>query len=220
MLAQTDSLYKQSYLSRLPEMGKLAPETFRAFNEMTKRALAPGALSVKLKELIAVAVSHVTGCPYCIAVHVENLKKEEATKEEMAEAIMVAAALKAGMVTGHGTNALNAFDGKGEDELYKASNVTRISEFSKLAPEVFKGLMDFGPKTVAPGALSTKDKELIAVAIAHTTGCAYCIDAHTKAAKQAGASREEIAESIFTAATLSAGAVVAHSVNALNAYDE
>ena len=66
--------------------------------------------------------------------------------------------------------------------------------------------------------LSVKEKELIAVAVAHTTGCPYCIDIHTKGAKGANATKEEIAESIMVATALKAGSALAHSVNALNAY--
>ena len=56
------------------------------------------------------AAAHATGCPYCIDLHVQQAKKKEASKEEMAEAIMVATALKAGSALAHGVNALNAYD--------------------------------------------------------------------------------------------------------------
>lgn len=69
-----------------------------------------GELSVKEKELIAIAVAHTTGCPYCIDIHTKGAKKAKATKEEVAESIMVAAALKAGSALAHGVNALIAFD--------------------------------------------------------------------------------------------------------------
>ncbi|MEK8214059.1 carboxymuconolactone decarboxylase family protein [Paenibacillus sp. FSL L8-0463] len=69
-----------------------------------------GMLSVKEKELIAIAIAHVTGCPYCIQAHVKAAKKAQVSKEEMAEAIMVATALKAGSAMAHGVNALNAYD--------------------------------------------------------------------------------------------------------------
>jgi AhpD family alkylhydroperoxidase len=106
----SDSLYKKSYFSRIGELNKYSSEAFRAFANFDQKALAPGQLSSKLKELIAVGVAHVTGCPYCIEVHVKQAKKQEATKEEMAEAIMVATALKAGSALAHGVNALNAYD--------------------------------------------------------------------------------------------------------------
>ena len=67
------------------------------------------------------------------------------------------------------------------------------------------------------GALSTRIKQLIAVATAHVTQCPYCIRAHTKAALKAGASREEIMEAIWVAAEMRAGAAYAHSALALDA---
>ena len=106
----TESLYQKSNINRLGEFGKLNEEAFRAFVNFDHKALAQGKLSSKLKELIAVAVAHVTGCPYCIDIHVNQIKKQKATKEEMAEAIMVATALKAGSAMAHGVNALNAYD--------------------------------------------------------------------------------------------------------------
>jgi AhpD family alkylhydroperoxidase len=105
-----DVLYKKSYFNRLKEMGELAPDSFQAFLHFDEKALSPGVLPVKTKELIAVAVAHTTGCPYCIDLHVKNAKRSGATKEEMAEAIMVSTALKAGSAVAHSVNALNAFD--------------------------------------------------------------------------------------------------------------
>ena len=86
--------------------------------------------------------------------------------------------------------------------------------------DTFKAFIDFDQQALKAGKLSVKEKELIAVAVAHTTGCPYCIELHTKAAKKAGASLEEVAESIFVAVALNAGAALAHGVNALNAYTE
>lgn len=65
--------------------------------------------------------------------------------------------------------------------------------------------MNFSDETMKDGALTAKEKELIAVAVAHTTGCSYCIDVHTKGAKKQGVSKEELAESIFVASALKAG---------------
>jgi AhpD family alkylhydroperoxidase len=60
-------------------------------------------------------------------------------------------------------------------------------------------------------ALPRKIKELIALGVAHTTQCPYCIEAHVKAAKKEGATDQEIAEAIFVAAALRAGGAFAHS---------
>ncbi|WP_411347008.1 carboxymuconolactone decarboxylase family protein [Paenibacillus sp. WLX2291] len=215
-----DSLYKKTNINRLGEYSKLAGDAFRAFVQFDQKSLAPGVLSGKLKELIAVAVAHVTGCPYCIEIHVNNVKKE-ATKEEVAEAIMVATALKAGSAMAHGVNALNAYDGTLEDdELYKGSYLNRLKEYSTLAGDSFKAFIAFDMQAMKKGLLSVKEKELIAVAIAHVTGCPYCIEAHVKAAKKVGANKEEMAESIMVATALKAGSAMAHGVNALIAYDE
>jgi AhpD family alkylhydroperoxidase len=214
-----DVLYKGSYFNRLGELNDLAPDVFKAFLKFDQLALAEGQLSKKQKELIAIAVAHTTGCPYCIELHVKQGKSKDVSKEEMAESILVATALKAGSAIAHGVNALNAYDGDGEDELYKASYFSRLKEFSKLNGDIFASFVDFDSKSMKEGALTVKEKELIAVAVAHTTGCPYCIEIHTKGAKRASASKEEVAESIMVATALKAGSAIAHGVNALNAYD-
>lgn len=213
-------LYKKQYFTRLQEFSSLAPEAFRAFIAFDQQVMESGSLDFKLKELTAVAVAHTTGCPYCIELHVGNAKTAGASKEEMGEAILTAAALKAGSALAHGVNALNAYDENKDDTLYKKSYFDRLSEFSKLAPQPFQAFAAFDAEAVKQGVLSAKEKELIAVAVAHTTGCPYCIEVHTKAAKAAGSSLEETAEVILVAAALKAGSAMAHGVNALNAYDE
>ena len=60
-------------------------------------------------------------------------------------------------------------------------------------------------------ALPRKVKELVAIGVAHTTQCPYCIEGHVRAAKKAGATDQEIAEAIFVAAALRAGGAFAHS---------
>jgi AhpD family alkylhydroperoxidase len=219
-MSDNESLYRKSNIRRLRELAEYAPETFKAFVEFDQLALSTGALPRKTKELIAVAVAHVTGCPYCIEGHVASAKRLEASKEEIMEAVMVATALKAGSALAHGLNALNAYDGTGEEDLYSRSNLHRFQEFREINAEVFLSFGQFDREALKPGLLSRKEKELIAVAVAHVTGCAYCIEAHTKKAKQLGVSLQELTESIFVATALKAGSALAHSVNALNAYDE
>ena len=208
-LTESKNLYEKKNFARLPEFGKLAPDTFKAFVQFDKLALQEKALSAKLKELIAVAVAHTTGCPYCIDLHVKNAKNLNTTKEEMAESIMVATALKAGSALAHGVNALNAYDETTDEELYKEVYFSRLSEFSKLNGEAFSAFINFDTQSLKEGLLTVKEKELIAVAVAHTTGCPYCIALHVKAAKKQGATKEEVAESIFVATALKAGSALA-----------
>ncbi len=67
----------------------------------------------------------------------------------------------------------------------------------------------------AEGALDSRTKQLIAVAVAHVTQCPWCIDGHVKAARRAGATDEQVMEAIWVAAEMRAGAAYAHSVKAL-----
>jgi len=69
------------------------------------------------------------------------------------------------------------------------------------------------------GVIPEKYRELISIAVALTTQCSYCIDAHTKNAVKAGASREEIAETVFIASALRAGAAVGHGLLAMRLFD-
>jgi AhpD family alkylhydroperoxidase len=65
-----------------------------------------------------------------------------------------------------------------------------------------------------------KYRELIAIAVAHTTQCVYCIEVHAKKAKKAGASKEEVAEAVLLAAALRAGGAAVHGTLALKFYDQ
>jgi AhpD family alkylhydroperoxidase len=95
-----------------------------------------------------------------------------------------------------------------------------LPELKKLAPDEFKGFVELD-KIVGRenGAIPRKYRELIALAVACTTQCPYCLDVHTKGAKRAGATREEIAEAAFLAAALRAGAAVTHGALALKLFD-
>jgi AhpD family alkylhydroperoxidase len=69
----------------------------------------------------------------------------------------------------------------------------------------------FGKAVFADGALSAKMKQIIAVAVAHVTQCPYCIKGHTKAARRAGATPQELMEAIWVAAEMRADAAYAHA---------
>jgi AhpD family alkylhydroperoxidase len=80
-----------------------------------------------------------------------------------------------------------------------------------LAPDQQAAFDAFGKAVFADGALSTKMKQIVAVAVAHVTQCPYCINGHTKAALRAGATPEELMEAIWVAAEMRAGGAYAHS---------
>jgi AhpD family alkylhydroperoxidase len=99
-------MYNKQNLTRIKKLNELAPEVMKAFWAFDKAAVAEGAIPVKYKELIAVAVALTTQCPYCIEIHNGNARKAGATDAEIAEAAMVAAALRAGAAVTHATHAL------------------------------------------------------------------------------------------------------------------
>ena len=99
-------MYNKENLNKIKKMNELAPEVMKAFWAFDKLAVADGAIPVKYKELIAVAVALTTQCPYCIDIHSGNARKAGATDTEIAEAAMVAAALRAGAAVTHATHAL------------------------------------------------------------------------------------------------------------------
>ena len=101
-------MYHNENLTKLKKMNALAPEVMKAFWAFDKAAVAEGAIPVKYKELIAVAVALTTQCPYCIEIHGSNARKAGATDAELAEAAMVAAALRAGGAVTHATHALTS----------------------------------------------------------------------------------------------------------------
>ncbi len=94
-----------------------------------------------------------------------------------------------------------------------------LKDLKELAPAEFRGFVELD-KIVGrdDGKIPRKYRELIALAVAHTTQCPYCLDVHTRNAKTAGATREEVAETAFIAAALRAGAAVTHGTLALRLF--
>lgn len=98
-------------LKKIGELKTLAPDAFRAFVELDRIVgREDGAIPRKYRELIAIAVACTTQCPYCLDVHTRGAKKAGASREEVAEAALLAAALRAGAATTHGLLALKLFD--------------------------------------------------------------------------------------------------------------
>lgn len=90
------------------------------------------------------------------------------------------------------------------------ANDKSARRLAELQPELFAKFLEFEELVYQPGKLSTKFKELLAVGITHVTQCPACIAYHTAKAKEAGATDEEIAEAVFVAMELRAGAAIGH----------
>jgi len=100
--------------------------------------------------------------------------------------------------------------------MYNEENVTtKLKKMSSLAPDVITPFRIFDKAAVSDGSIPVKFKELIAVAIAFTTQCPYCIDIHSGNARKAGATDAEMNEAARIAAASGAGAAVTHATHAL-----
>ncbi len=88
----------------------LAPAQEEAFRAFSQAVFAEGALDARTKQLIAVAVAHVTQCPWCIEGHVKAARRAGASPEQVMEAIWVAAEMRAGAASSHAFAALEAME--------------------------------------------------------------------------------------------------------------
>jgi AhpD family alkylhydroperoxidase len=99
-------MYDSKHLAKLKTLEANAPEIFQAFWAFDKLAMSAGAIPVKYKELMALAVAFTTQCPYCIDIHAKRAREANASELEISEVVAVAAALRAGAAITHGTHAL------------------------------------------------------------------------------------------------------------------
>ncbi|PWT89229.1 MAG: carboxymuconolactone decarboxylase [Blastocatellia bacterium] len=107
------------------------------------------------------------------------------------------------------------------EHYHDGNDLRLLRDMRKLAPTDFDAWLNLNNICGREdGAVPKKYRELIAVAVAVTTQCPYCIEAHAKAAKAAGATREELAETAFVAAALRAGGAATHGAMALKFFGD
>jgi AhpD family alkylhydroperoxidase len=100
--------------------------------------------------------------------------------------------------------------------MYEMNNIKKLKKFSELTPAAWEGFIAWDKAVMAEGAIPAKTKELIALAVAVTTQCPYCIEIHTKRAKTADCTESEIAETVMVAAALRAGGAITHGTHSLS----
>lgn len=103
---QVSGFYDKTNLSKMKNFATLAPDAMNAFVAFDKAALADGTIPKKYKELIALGIAFTTQCPYCIDIHSRSARELGTSEREIAEAVLVAAALRAGGAITHGTHAM------------------------------------------------------------------------------------------------------------------
>ena len=100
------------------------------------------------------------------------------------------------------------------DDLRKFKNITDWSE------ELGEKFFDYYGKVFEEGALTAREKSLIALAVSHVVKCPYCIDAYTKDGLQKGITKEEMMEAVHVGAAIESGATLVHGVQMMNKYDK
>jgi AhpD family alkylhydroperoxidase len=112
----SETLYQPTTPKIAARRKQLAPGIHEAFENFSRAVFTDGALPEKTKQLIAVAVAHVTQCPYCIDGHTRLARRRQASPEEIMEAIWVAAEMRAGGAYAHSTLALHAMGEASSDK--------------------------------------------------------------------------------------------------------
>ena len=96
------------------------------------------------------------------------------------------------------------------------ADLARFDEVGKNAPQMWSKFQEWYGEVFKAGALSTREKALIALAVAHVVQCPYCIDAYSKESLEKGADLEQMTEAIHVGAAIKAGAALVHGVQMRN----
>lgn len=97
--------------------------------------------------------------------------------------------------------------------MYDMRNLTLLKKLDENAPEQMKAFWEFDKVAYQPGAIDGLHKQLMALAVALTTQCPYCLELHRRAAVEAGATEQMLAETAAVAAAMRAGAAVTHATH-------
>ncbi|MGE0883076.1 MAG: arsenosugar biosynthesis-associated peroxidase-like protein [Blastocatellales bacterium] len=104
---------------------------------------------------------------------------------------------------------------------YEPKDLTRFGEIGKFNSDLAEKFFDYyNLVTGQDGALTKREKALIALAIAHSDKCPYCIDAYTTACLESGANPEQMTEAVHVAAVMKAGITLVHGVQMHNALEK
>ncbi len=107
---ENHSMYPESSKELAEKKAELAFDNLKAWRKFSRTVFSEGALPEKTKQLIAVAVGHVTQCPYCIRAHTKQALEKGASREEIMEAIWVASEMRAGAAYAHANIAMDEME--------------------------------------------------------------------------------------------------------------
>jgi len=102
------------------------------------------------------------------------------------------------------------------DTYYKPEDLSKFEEIGKEAPDLAKKFFEYYAAVFAEGELTEREKALIALAVAHTVQCPYCIDAYTQACLEKGSNPAEMTEAVHVATAIRGGSSLVHGVQMRN----
>jgi 4-carboxymuconolactone decarboxylase len=102
------------------------------------------------------------------------------------------------------------------DHYYHAKDLARFADMGKEAPELWQKFSEWYAAVFKEGALSEREKALIALAVAHAVQCPYCIDAYSSACLEKGSTPDQMTEAVHVAAAIRGGASLVHGVQMRN----
>ena len=209
-MQKIDPHSRSEILEKTSLYAKWAPAQLEAFSKLAEVTFTDGELSVKEKELIAIACAHVLRCEYCIDYHIKLVKQANASTEETSEAIWVGIAMGASACFRHSTVAFETLAGDSSVS-HDTKNSSYLSTLAQITPKIHSVYAEFHRVAISEGVLSRGTKLLIAIACAHNTRCQHCIEHHISEALDYGHSREAISEAIWVAVEMAAGAGFSHA---------
>jgi len=104
----------------------------------------------------------------------------------------------------------------GMEHYYHRDDLAKFSDIGKASPELWQKFLDWYSAVFSEGALSEREKALIALAVAHTVQCPYCIDAYSSACLEKGSNIEQMTEAVHVAAAIRGGSSLIHGVQMRN----
>jgi len=107
-----------------------------------------------------------------------------------------------------------------EKTYYNPEDLKKFKDITQWSEELGNKFFDYYGKVFEEGALSAREKSLIALAVAHVVKCPYCIDAYTKDGLQRGITKEEMMEAVHAGAAIESGATLVHGVQMMKKYEK
>lgn len=211
----------------ISQFESLVPELTDSWAGYRDEVFKEGVISVKDKQLIALACAYITGSDNCIKLRTRLSKENGSTDEEIAEAVFIAMRLAIGQPYAFSSIAFENFDlmkNKGDvtKGYFISKNITpQIQDFHKQSGEKYEKFSAFHSIVYEDGHLSKKLKKgLMGLACAILAKCPWCIRSCVRDGIQEGVTKEEITEAVNIAMVMNATASISHTDTTMRTIEE